>query len=307
MELRQLQQFLMVVRHRNFSRAADALGVSQQALSHSIANLEKDLGTRLFDRGQFGAEITPIGETLAKRLRLITAELELARAEVDALQNGAKGQVTVGVNTVIGERILPATIVRFAAERPDVSVRVHVSHSEGLFESLLAGEIDFAVTTPLEPLDRYAELQHEPVGRGFAAEANYLVMRTGHPLARRRKIGLEDLRTYPWIDPAAFSSFSQRLIELFHEAGVAPPAYILRTDSINVCKAILLQSDFVCILGRAQTALEEEQGLLRGVVIPGLEATAPAYFCYRKRFAIQPAATALLQTFKKVLQQRGRL
>ena len=306
MELRQLKQFLAVVEHRNFGRAADALGVTQQALSYSVAQLEKSVGAKLLQRGQFGAELTESGLVLRDRAQLVAAELEIVRDEIDALRGGAKGHVRIGVAGFIADRLLPKAINRFADRCAGVGVSVAVNHSKMLFQSLLTGDIDFAVTAPFEPIDHYTELKHEPGGRDFKFDLNFLCMRVGHPLARRRDPKLADMRAFRWVMPATFASFQHRLLELFHHADVASPDFILRTDSVGACKSLLLQSDFVALLGREQIVLEAERRLLCGLPVPGLEGQVQGYFSYRKRFPLRPAALRLLQVFRDVVQERSR-
>ena len=82
MELRQLRHFLAVMDHRHFGRAAAAVSLTQQALSHSISNLERELQVKLFERGPFGAQPSPAGRLFERRARSICAESDFASAEM---------------------------------------------------------------------------------------------------------------------------------------------------------------------------------------------------------------------------------
>jgi DNA-binding transcriptional LysR family regulator len=307
MELRHLKQFLAVAEHRNFVRAADALDMTQQALSYSIAQLERSLGVKLFERGQFGAEPTDIGQAFARRARLVCAELELVRSEVEAMRDGASGQARVGMSRVIADRLFPEVIARFQRARPTVAVWAHVDHSQRLFQLLLEGELDFVVSTPVDPEFGAAELRHEPLGRHLVFDANLVVMRHGHPLQRRGEVTLADLRTHPWILPTRFTGFFHRITEHFLAHGVAAPDYILRTESISLAKTVVQRTDFLAALGRESVADELERHVIHGVPIPGLEARLPAYFSVRRRFPLASPASALLDVFLDLARRRPSL
>ncbi|MBN9747578.1 hypothetical protein DMP23_41880 [Amycolatopsis sp. A1MSW2902] len=96
MELRQVEHFLAVVRHGNFTRAAQDVHVVQSALSASIRKLEADLGAELFDRTTRRVTLTPAGEALLPLARQIAADVDSARGEVAAVTGLARGRVSIG-------------------------------------------------------------------------------------------------------------------------------------------------------------------------------------------------------------------
>jgi len=96
----QVRQFVAVAEHRNFGRAAEALGLSQQAVSKNVALLEGRLRARLLERGRFGAIPTVYGEALLRRAKSAEAELRLGLAEIEALRGASVGSVRVGVERV---------------------------------------------------------------------------------------------------------------------------------------------------------------------------------------------------------------
>lgn len=301
MDIRQLKHFLAVVKWHNFGRAAEKLSITQQALSYSIVQLEKSLNVKLLERGPFGAEATEIGKALEQRALLICAELELAKAEVQALRGGVQGNVRIGVGNMVASGILPQAIALFCKTHPKVGVTAATNHSQGLYESLLAGDFDFVVATPQVAIENDPDLRHEPIGHNLLFNANFLLMRTGHPLMSLRPFSLEAARKFPWILPSNQSVFQQTVMNTFHRSDLAPPAYILRTDSLLLAKSVVLPSDFITLVAKESVNHEIAAGLLTGVSIPHLSAPLAGYFSFVRRSTLHPAAAALLQCFKTVL------
>lgn len=307
MELRQLRHFIAVAQHGHFGRAAEQLNITQQALSQSIAQMEKDVGTKLFERGQFGAELTEIGRSFVGRAQLVLGELELATKEIHALAGGAKGHIRLGVSAVVASNLLPRVVTRFARHRPSVGLSVIVDHSKELYDRLQRGDLEFLVSTPVAAMRDFPELEHDPIGETLRFDANFLVMRSGHPLLQITAPSLADIRAVPWIMPETLGVHSRAITDLFHRHDLAPPDYILRTDSFFGAKAILAQTDFVALLGREAASVEINAGILSGIPVPGYDSQLPGYFIYRKRSALQPAARALVHMFRAVIQeQEGR-
>ena len=99
MELRQLEYFVAVARHASFTRAADALWITQSALSQQVRRLEAELGVALLHRSARGAELTPAGEELLARAEAILGEVDRARAALDRHAGAVRGRVRVAATT----------------------------------------------------------------------------------------------------------------------------------------------------------------------------------------------------------------
>ncbi|HWT26122.1 MAG TPA: LysR family transcriptional regulator, partial [Solirubrobacteraceae bacterium] len=119
MELRQLRYFVAVARHGHFTRAADALWITQSALSQQIRRLEAEVGVALLHRTARGAELTPAGEELLERAERILAEVDGARAALDRHAGATRGRVRVAATT--GDApLLPATLATFHHAHPSL-------------------------------------------------------------------------------------------------------------------------------------------------------------------------------------------
>jgi DNA-binding transcriptional LysR family regulator len=166
-DLRHLAALEAVARTGSFGRAARELGYTQSAVSQQIAQLERIVGQKLFDRpgGPRRVEPTEAGLLLLGHADAIVAQLDAARADMAALAEGAAGTLRVGIYQSVGARLLPALVRRFRKELPLVGVRVREeSAAADLLRLLEHGELDLTFTElPLrEGPFEWAELLQDP-------------------------------------------------------------------------------------------------------------------------------------------------
>jgi len=301
MELRQLRYFLALAEHRNFSRAAAALGITQQALSYSTTQLERKLQAKLFERTQNHTEITEVGRALQKRARLICGEADLAEREVCALSTGSSGAVAFGVSAEIAARFLPEIVERFTRSRPKVTLTIEVEMSSRLYDRLASGELEFVVATPAFDPVVYATLSHERFSGGYVLDSNFLLMRTGHPLLSLREPSIKDAAKFPWLMPATLPKFTQQLFEMFERAGAGPPPRIVRTDSFWCACSIIRRTDFVALAGREPAAAEIDAKTISGFPVPMIEALRSTIMSTRLHSPIQSATESLMGLFRSLL------
>ena len=166
-ELRHLAALEAVARTRSFGAAARELGYTQSAVSQQIAQLERVVGQKLFDRpgGPRRVETTEAGLLLLRHADAIVARLDAARADMAALAEGEVGTLRVGVFQSVGARLLPALVRRFRAQWPAVGVRVREENdSAQLLHLLEHGELDLTfaeLPLPDGPFE-WAELLQDP-------------------------------------------------------------------------------------------------------------------------------------------------
>ena len=124
MSLRRLHHFLGVYEHGSLGRAAEALHLTQPALSKSIQQLEASLDVKLFERTPVGVVPTIYGDTLSRHAKVIEAEIRNAEREIAIMRGGSKGEVSVGVTPSIAANLMPHTVLKLHDEKPDIQVRV---------------------------------------------------------------------------------------------------------------------------------------------------------------------------------------
>ena len=188
MTLTELKYIVAVARERHFGRAAEACNVSQPTLSVAVKKLEEELDVKIFERGASEVSVTPLGEQIVRQAQLIIEQAaalkEIARLGKDPLN----GPLRLGVIYTIGPYLLP-DLVRQAIERvPQMPLILQENFTAKLLEMLRSGELDCAIMA--EPFPdtglAVAPLYDEP----FAA-----ALPKGHPLAMRRSISVEELKS----------------------------------------------------------------------------------------------------------------
>jgi molybdate transport repressor ModE-like protein len=182
-ELRHLAALQAIAEEGSFGRAARRLGYTQSAVSQQIATLERMVGERLVERpgGPRAVSLTEAGRLLLRHAEAIVARLDAARADLDALSEGAVGTLRVGTYQSVGKRLLPTLLRRFRDAWPDVEIRLTESSNDAeLLELVERGELDLAfVIYPLLPGPfEVLELMRDPY---------VLLVPAGSELARRRR------------------------------------------------------------------------------------------------------------------------
>jgi DNA-binding transcriptional LysR family regulator len=193
-ELRQLEHFVAVAEMRHFTRAAEALSISQSGLSASIRALERELRTTLLVRNTRRVELTQAGEALLNESRRTLASAAAARDAVAAVNGVLRGTLAVGAEQCIGVVDVPALLARFRAAHPGVRINLRQAGSALLLEELRDGALDVAfVATSGRPVDGV-------VLRPISVEAMVLICHPSHRLAARRQVNLADLRGEVFVD-----------------------------------------------------------------------------------------------------------
>ncbi len=211
MDTQALTAFLAVAESGSFSTAAERLFLTQPAVSKRIAQLEQQLGTRLFDRVGRRIRLTEAGEALLPRARQVLLDLEDMSRAISNLTGTVSGTLRIGTSHHIGLHRLPPVLRRFSREYPDVKLDIHFIDSEEAWEAVLHGDLEMGVVTlPPQPDPRLhtQAVWQDPLVFMAAPE---------HPLARLDRVTLETLTGYSAILPSPVT-FTRRIVEsLFEE------------------------------------------------------------------------------------------
>lgn len=191
-DLRKLRHLIALARNRSFSRAAAELHLTQPALSRSIADLERELGERLFDRTPEGVIPTAFGLPIIDQACDVLAEADRFSRSVLARTSGDIGVLNFGAGPLVAALAFAEVLAQMAHTHPQLLVKAAIAPGKALAEAVRAGRIEFAVFA--EPLltDRRG-LDVEPIE---TVEIGYLV-RCDHPLAHGEPVAFTDLAPFP--------------------------------------------------------------------------------------------------------------
>ncbi|SDM66829.1 LysR family transcriptional regulator [Nonomuraea jiangxiensis] len=193
-----LRLFDEVARGGSFTAAAELLGYTQSAVSRRVAALERAAGGPLFERLARGVRLTPAGAALHRHAVAVLDRLERAGEELAAIHGGRGGTLRVGSFATANVDLVPGTLRRFAARRPDVGLRVVEGLSGALMDRLRAGALDVAVIS-----DYPAGLPAEGARTVPLLADRLLVALPGdHRLAAADDVDLRDLAGESWIEAA---------------------------------------------------------------------------------------------------------
>jgi LysR family cyn operon transcriptional activator len=152
MELRQIHYFMAVAAHQNFTRAAEQVHVSQPSLSIQIGALERELGTRLFDRLGRKVVLTQAGELFRVHAERALRELDQAAQVVHELLGAKRGRLVVGTLSTVNSYLIAPLVSRFKQRFPDIHLQVHAQPSSDIVSGLLANRLDIGICLlPLTP------------------------------------------------------------------------------------------------------------------------------------------------------------
>jgi DNA-binding transcriptional LysR family regulator len=226
-ELRQLEYFVAVARHGQFTRAADALWVTQSALSQQIRRLESELGVVLLRRTPRGAELTAAGEDLLARAEVALAELARAREELDRHAGLTRGRVRVAATTIDTLR-LPAALAAFHRAHPGLQIALRHAGAADVVALVQTATVDIGVA------GSHGELPAGLTIEKLSEEPMCALLPPGDRLAGETPIGLAELVGRPFILAEPGSGLREAVMAGCELAGFGPVPLLEISDPATV-------------------------------------------------------------------------
>jgi DNA-binding transcriptional LysR family regulator len=295
MEMTQLEFFLRVIAEGSFSKAADAAGRTQPAVSIAIRRLEEEVGAPLFDRSQKTPTLTETGAVIQDYARRILALRDQARGAVSELRALRRGLVRVGANESTSLYLLPQVILAFRERHPEVKVEIYRHVSERLPREVLERNVDFAVLA-FEPVDR--DLDSFCVLRDELA----LILNPSHPLASRAEVSVKELGGESFLAHNARTGSRNKVVEAFAEHHT-PLNITLELATVETIKRFVQLNVGLAFVPRMCVREELERGTLASVPVRDLSYTRTLWVTHRRNAIHSHAAAAFLS----VLRQHARL
>lgn len=316
LELRHLHHALALAlaEHRNFARAAQALHLSQPALSRSLQALEAQVGEQLFDRSHREVTPTAMGELLLQHARQLLLHARELQRDLQLARGLEQGELRVGVGPFAGAALVAPVLAAMSRAHPGVHLEVVLAPWQELPARLQRREIDLLVAD-LHEIENAPAYVIKPLGEHHTLP----ICRAGHPLLERSRPGLSDLLTYPLAGPNLPEHVRGQLLERL-------PAALQNTwreqwklaitcDSSAILKQLLHGCEALAMLpwfmvehdlehGELQALRSLELGLRGRFGIASLRSRRPSAAAQRFTELLQEHDATIQQRQAKWLEQR---
>ena len=256
LRLRHLEILLAVEQNGSLSATADALGVSQPAVSQWIAEIESALGVQLFVRAR---QIQPTAYLLPvlNHARRMMADSKHLEQELQLIKSGGMGVVRIGTMQVASVGLIPNTLLALKSQSEPIRIDVVEDVANGLWARFERRELDLIVGR-LDDRAFGAQVKSEALFK----DAHRLVTGRSHPLLQERKISWAKAAKYPWILPTADTPLRRAIDLTFVDHGLAPPTPWFESVSSTVNQALMHASHCISVVSGAAAHHYKALGLL---------------------------------------------
>jgi LysR family transcriptional regulator, low CO2-responsive transcriptional regulator len=297
MDFDQLETFLEVARHANFSRAAEKRFRTQPAISSQIRTLEEEVGARLFDRSGGKVALTAAGklfqqyaeEALAARKNMITSLAEMERVP--------RGEMVVGANEATCLHILPEVFAEFKKLYPDVGVHISRLDRAKILESVIDNSVDFGVvSTPVDDKRLTVVAIHR--------DELVVIAPPGHPLSRLKEAGIAEVVRFPLLLPR-IGRTRDAIENLFHERQLKP-RISMELDSSELIKRFVAADVGVGFIAKSNVLEDVKAGVLAAIPMADGAIRRELALVFRKDKALSRAALAFIEIAVKLIGSSSR-
>jgi DNA-binding transcriptional LysR family regulator len=292
MNLRQLEHVLALADHRNFHRAADAVGVTQPALTQSIRNLEEECGVALFERSRRDVSPTAFGMAVIQTARQTLGQVSNLRRELELMKNLQSGRLIVGCDAWVAEAMVAPTLARMLERYPDLRFSVRVGLVDAMMDEVVAGSIDLYLGAPPEARD--ARLHWHDI----VLPPMVLVCKPGHPLLDLANPTPSDCLAYPIAAPILpqwyFDWLGQQVGDPTTPEGRDIYSYFLESDDTGVIRHIVRTTETISSMLPSMVTDDLARGVLSTIALKEMDFTVPAVICHTAGRPLAPAGEILL-------------
>ncbi|PCE23782.1 LysR family transcriptional regulator [Paraburkholderia acidicola] len=293
LSLRDIRAFVAVAQTGSFTRAATQLHLSQPALTVQIRRLEETVGTRLFDRNSRNVSLTPVGRELLPTLQKSLYDMEHVLADARSLSDGTSGTVRIACLPSFAASLLPDLIRAFRQRLPGVSFQIRDVVADVVNALVRNEDVDIGLTGG-ETTDPSLDVLHAGEDRLVA------VCPKGHPLAKRRSIGLADLLRTPLVLTARGTSV-RAVVDAALADATTPPTLACEPTYMMTAVAMVRGGLGVTILpGSAREIRAEPDLIARPIDDPRF--VRPVALVKKRGRTLPPATDAFVET---LIQRMG--
>ena len=293
--LRHLHTFVAVAQQGTLGRAAETLNLSQPALSKTLNELEQLTGTRLFERGRLGAQLTLVGEQFLTHAVKVLDALNTAGQALNRKEGLNNDVVSIGALPTAALGILPTVIGQFHKQQKDITLQVATMNNTMLLAGLKSGEIDIGIGRMSDP-ELMSGLNYELL----FLESLKLVVRPGHPLLQET-VTLSRVMEWPVVVSPKGTITRQNAETLLQSQGCKIPAGCIETLSASLSRQLTVDYDYIWFVPSGAVKDDLRRGLLTALPVPTQGAGEPIGILTRVDATFSSGAQTLLSAIRKSL------
>ncbi|HBT7162451.1 TPA: LysR family transcriptional regulator [Klebsiella pneumoniae] len=291
--LRHLHTFVAVAQQGTLGRAAETLNLSQPALSKTLNELEQLTGTRLFERGRLGAQLTLVGEQFLTHAVKVLDALNSAGQALNRKEGLNNDIVRIGALPTAALGILPTVIGQFHKQQKDFTLQVATMNNTMLLAGLKSGEIDIGIGRMSDP-ELMSGLHYELL----FLESLKLVVRPGHPLLQET-VTLSRVMEWPVVVSPKGTVPRQNAEALLQSQGCKMPAGCIETLSASLSRQLTVDFDYVWFVPSGAVKDDLRRGVLTALPIATQGAGEPIGILTRVDATLTPGTQTLLSAIRK--------
>ena len=291
--LRHLHTFVAVAQQGTLGRAAETLNLSQPALSKTLNELEQLTGTRLFERGRLGAQLTLVGEQFLTHAVKVLDALNSAGQALNRKEGLNNDIVRIGALPTAALGILPTVIGQFHKQQKDITLQVATMNNTMLLAGLKSGEIDIGIGRMSDP-ELMSGLHYELL----FLESLKLVVRPGHPLLQET-VTLSRVMEWPVVVSPKGTVPRQNAEALLQSQGCKMPAGCIETLSASLSRQLTVDFYYVWFVPSGAVKDDLRRGVLTALPIATQGAGEPIGILTRVDATLTPGTQTLLSAIRK--------
>ncbi len=238
-----LQILAEILDKGGFTEAALEMGTTQPALSRIVKNLEERLGEPLFRRNRKPIEMTPVGLALVEQGRSIRIAANRASDTVERIRTGAQGELRIGGTPYFTDGFVAGLIADFQTVFPNVTVQLSYGYTDDLVNGVKSGRLDLALC-PVNIVDPDVNVEFVPLIEG----RNVVACRIDHPLLKKKRITVQELIQYAWVEPPPHSPLAVDLKNALISIGAERIRIAFSGGSLGSVISYLTRSDSLAVL-----------------------------------------------------------
>ncbi|MBM6387411.1 MAG: LysR family transcriptional regulator [Paenibacillus sp.] len=294
MNFHQLHIFYTVAEKGSFSAAAQALHMTQPAVTMQIQSLEDYFGTKLLHRSTKKIELSEAGRTLLPHAKRSVELVRQTDEAMSAFTQMLQGRLQLGASLTIGEYVLPRMLGPFARQYPDISIVMKVMNTTQIMDDILKHQLNFGL---IEAPIHHPDMIVEPVMQ----DELKLIVPAGHALADRGEVELEEVMAYPFVLREKGSGTRQVMEDQLQKKNIDPQDMnvVMELGSTGAVKSAVEAGVGITMLSPSSVQHELALGLVHIVEIRGLAFKRQFYAIHLKSSLLPLSAVAFLNYLRQ--------